>query len=375
MEYRLITKYLSEAASEAEVAQIFQWIEASPSNKEAFMEIKKIWALGTKGDEDIERAWYEIQERLKFMSRRRKRANFLKYAAIFIGLVAGSYVWFFNEPADKPALIIEDSAVVLSTGDNTSEKLNVNSEQNFATQGGKVFATQIGNKIVYNANESIKELVYNEIKVPHGKTFQLVLSDGSLVHLNSGTSMKFPVNFLPDQERRVFLDGEAYFEVAKDEKRPFLVEANDIDVQVLGTHFNVSSYKGTEPFAVLVEGSVSVSDRQEEQEARHSQVIVPGQKASLTSNGFAVEEVDVNDYLEWRQGRLIFNNESFQEIVYKIERRYNVEINNAYTELDPIKFNGKFGNETIIDLLDTFKESAGFDYYIEDNKVIINQPN
>ncbi|MCR9264186.1 MAG: DUF4974 domain-containing protein [Flavobacteriaceae bacterium] len=375
MEYRLITKYLSEAASEAEVAQIFQWIEASPSNKEAFMEIKKIWALGTKGDEDIEKAWYEIQERLKIISRRRKRTNILKYAAIFIGLVAGAYVWLSQEPVENPGLIIEDSAVVLSTGDNTTEKLNVNSEQNFSTQGGKVFATQVGNKIVYNANESIKELVYNEIKVPHGKTFQLVLSDGSLVHLNSGTSMKFPVNFLPDQERRVYLDGEAYFEVAKDKKRPFLVEANNIDVQVLGTHFNVSSYKGTEPFAVLVEGSVSVSDKHEGESSRASQVIVPGQKASLTSNGFAVEEVDVNDYLEWRQGRLIFNNESFQEIVYKIERRYNVEINNSYTELDPIKFNGKFGNETIIDLLDTFKESAGFDYYIEDNKVIINQPN
>ncbi|WP_421809174.1 FecR family protein [Flagellimonas sp.] len=375
MEYRLITKYLSEAASEAEVAQIFQWIEASSSNKEAFMEIKKIWALGTKGDEDIEKAWYEIQERLKIISRRRKRTNILKYAAIFIGLVAGAYVWLSQEPVENPGLIIEDSAVVLSTGDNTTEKLNVNSEQNFSTQGGKVFATQVGNKIVYNANESIKELVYNEIKVPHGKTFQLVLSDGSLVHLNSGTSMKFPVNFLPDQERRVYLDGEAYFEVAKDKKRPFLVEANNIDVQVLGTHFNVSSYKGTEPFAVLVEGSVSVSDKHEGESSRASQVIVPGQKASLTSNGFAVEEVDVNDYLEWRQGRLIFNNESFQEIVYKIERRYNVEINNSYTELDPIKFNGKFGNETIIDLLDTFKESAGFDYYIEDNKVIINQPN
>jgi ferric-dicitrate binding protein FerR (iron transport regulator) len=375
MEYRLITKYLSEAASEAEVAQIFQWIEASPSNKEAFMEIKKIWALGTKGDEDIEKAWYEIQERLKIISRRRRRTNILKYAAIFIGLIAGAYVWLSQEPVENPGLIIEDSAVVLSTGDNTTEKLNVNSEQNFSTQGGKVFATQVGNKIVYNANESIKELVYNEIKVPHGKTFQLVLSDGSLVHLNSGTSMKFPVNFLPDQERRVYLDGEAYFEVAKDKKRPFLVEANNIDVQVLGTHFNVSSYKGTEPFAVLVEGSVSVSDKHEGESSRASQVIVPGQKASLTSNGFAVEEVDVNDYLEWRQGRLIFNNESFQEIVYKIERRYNVEINNSYTELDPIKFNGKFGNETIIDLLDTFKESAGFDYYIEDNKVIINQPN
>lgn len=251
MEYRLITKYLSEAASEAEVAQIFEWIEASPSNKEAFMEIKKIWALGTKGDEDIEKAWYEIQGRLKIMSRRRKQANILKYAAIFVGLVAGAYVWLSQEPVENPGLIIEDSAVVLSTGDNTSEKLNVNSEQNFSTQGGKVFATQMGNKIVYNANESIKELVYNEIKVPHGKTFQLVLSDGSLVHLNSGTSMKFPVNFLPGQERRVFLDGEAYFEVAKDEKRPFLVEANDIDVQVLGTHFNVSSYKATDRKSVV----------------------------------------------------------------------------------------------------------------------------
>jgi len=209
--------------------------------------------------------------------------------------------------------------------------------------------------------------------VPRGKTFKVVLSDGTSVHLNAGTNFKFPVNFLPGQERKVILEGEAYFEVAKDTQRPFLVNANDMDVTVLGTSFNVHSYEGTATNTVLVEGSVAVQHREHVKERGKPQIIIPGEKATLSGNVFEINKVDVSAYIGWTEDLLIFNDESFADIVRKIERKYNVDIKNNYPDLAAVKFNGKFKEETITDLMDTFKESAGFDYHIQDNKIIINK--
>ena len=101
---------------------------------------------------------------------------------------------------------------------------------------------QNGNKIVYDTETTLEKLVYNTIKIPYGKRFELQLSDGTIVHLNSGTTLKYPVKFIASGNRQVFLDGEAFFDVAKDKTHPFVVNADNLNVRVLGTHFNVSNY-------------------------------------------------------------------------------------------------------------------------------------
>lgn len=209
--------------------------------------------------------------------------------------------------------------------------------------------------------------------IPNGRNFKLKLSDGTFVHLNAGSSLKYPVSFVKGIERRVFLKGEAYFEVAKDPINSFTVVANNMDVNVLGTHFNVSSYDDETTYAVLVEGSVEVTNTTES-DSETSRTLVPGEMASLLDDGLVLKNVSVEDYLNWRNGDLSFHNESFTSIIKKIERHYNVDVQNEYTELDNQRFRGIFRSETIVDLLDTFKESAEFDYQIENNQIIIKKP-
>ena len=298
--------------------------------------------------------------------------SYIKYAAIFIVIIGGA-VFFQNSNEEKPGLIISDEAIILKLGNNEIKKIDANSGQSFANTDGEIIGTQSGSQLTYIDNK-VEELIYNEIYVPHGKKFQLKLSDGTFVHLNAGTSLKYPVNFISGKERQVFLTGEAYFEVAKDTKHPFIVHANGMGVRVLGTHFNVNTYAGSEPFTVLVEGSVSVYENKIENEPRISKTILPGEKASLTGGDIAVSKVNVDNYIGWRVGSLIFIDLPFKEIIQKIERKYNVTIKNSYAELNNMKFKGRFENESIIDLMDVFKESVGFDYQLINNEIILTKP-
>lgn len=366
----LFTKYLNKECTPREQELLETFLDS-------YQDKERLWGE-LHFDEDIKkRIWNKIQEQAQPQTAPKAKFNskvLLKYAAVaLVTLTTGLAAYTYTHANKAPQLTIPDDSVVLSTGSGV-KKIGDKEQDQVKSTDGQIMATQNGNKLVYTGKGNAKELVYNEISVPRGKTFQLQLSDGTTVYLNSDTSLKFPVEFVQGQNRKVFLKGEAYFEVAKDAKHPFSVVSEDMDVRVLGTHFNVSSYPGTEPYAVLVEGSVLVQDHPEPGQKADSLLIVPGQKACLTNGSIKAREVDVNDYLGWMQGTLIFDNEPFKEIVTKIERRYNVTIHNQYQELEGVRFKGKFTNETILDLLNTFKESAGFDYTVEDNKVIINKP-
>src|SRR5690606_36367432 len=112
------------------------------------------------------------------------------------------------------------------------------------------------------------KLAYNTLKIPFGKKFRLQLSDGTMVHINSGSTLKYPIKFIAGENRQVYLDGEAFFDVAKDKKHPFIVNADNLNVRVLGTHFNVSNYpEDAVTDVVLVEGSVGMYRSNEEFDA------------------------------------------------------------------------------------------------------------
>ncbi|CAN0598274.1 unnamed protein product, partial [Ectocarpus sp. 12 AP-2014] len=294
--------------------------------------------------------------------------KYYKYAAVFIGLIGG-IVWFqltTNQKKNNIELVSED-AIIIKSSDNKLTMIDETGSQVVIDENGDTIAEQNGNQIRYDNNEQINELVFNEIVVPNGKKFKLILSDGTLVHLNSGSNLKYPVNFIPEQEREVYLTGEAYFEVTNNSRSSFLVTTEKMGVQVLGTHFNVSSYKDSQTYAVLAEGSVSVFN----QKSNHGEqtIIKPGEMASLTATDIKVKDVDLDDYLSWRDNILSFNNEPFIDIIKKIERQYGVQIVNNYDELNRVRFRGSFNKETIEDLLDTFKESDEFEYEIENNRI------
>lgn len=363
---KLFDKYVRNECSSEEKTLLNNYLDS-------FQDKTKLWS-DLRYDEEIkEELLIKIKSELKFHKKSTSFSfkKYYKYAAIFIGLTGG-VLWFQLDDKQKDNYngLINEDAVVIKTSDNRLTTINEDGSQIVVDKEGAVIGKQNGNLIRYDSNDQITELVFNEIIIPNGRKFQLVLSDGTLVHLNSGSTLKYPVNFISDQEREVFLSGEAYFEVANNSKTSFLVSTKEMGVTVLGTHFNVSSYEGSETYAVLAEGSVSVFNRKSMNGKQT--IIKPGEMASVTATDIEVEDVDINNYLSWREGILSFHNEPFIEIIHKIERQYGVLIENNYDALSTVQFRGNFKEETIIDLLDTFKESAGFAYEIDNTKIIIN---
>jgi len=295
-----------------------------------------------------------------------------KYAAIFIGLLVMAY---FFMPGNNNVLTtnVAEKSIKLKIGDDEVKIIKLGVEQQIVSSSGKILGNQIGNKINYYPDSDVEELIYNELEIPFGEIFNVQLSDGTLVYLNSGTKIRFPVKFINGQKRVVFIDGEAYFKVAEDKEHPFVVTADEIAVEVLGTEFNLSSYKeDREIRTVLVEGSVSMSNSISSKNV----VLVPGfmgawNKATQITE---VEKVDIGLYTGWVNGELIFRKSSFDDMAKRLERRYNVAIHNYNSDLANKKFNARFSVEieSIEDVMKSINEIQPIDYEITDQKIIIN---
>ncbi|WP_431127766.1 FecR family protein [Flagellimonas flava] len=300
----------------------------------------------------------------------------LKYAATAAAVFGVLYVFQRYKETGLSATSNTDNsgAIVLKLDNGNVDLISENDQKKITDSKGNVVGYQKGNTIAYEQKPNPKGLVYNELTVPLGKRFDLVLSDGTTVKVNAGSTIKYPVQFIEGIPREVEVWGEAYFDVTKDVNHPFLVNANNIQVEVLGTKFNVSSYPEDEDIStVLVEGSVKLSARNTD-EIRGSLVIKPNQKASLNKRTaqMTVTEVDTDIYTSWINGRIVFKNCPFKNIRKKLERRYNVSIINNNSSLEEKYYNASFDIETIEEVMEAFKENYAIDYTISNNQIIIN---
>ena len=249
-------------------------------------------------------------------------------ASIIVLVTIGiSYKNSFTEPKSNP--VINSNQITLQLENGDIQVISEHKKSQVADANGNIVGNQNGNKIVYDTETSIENLVYNTLKIPYGKRFELELSDGTIVHLNSGTTLKYPVKFIAGQNRQVFLDGEAFFDVSKDKKHPFIVNADKLNVRVLGTHFNVSSYpEDNLTDVVLVEGSVGMYTANEKFDANKNTILKPGYKGSFNKNNSHIntKEVNTDMYTSWITGGLVFRDINFTTICKKLERRYDVSI-------------------------------------------------
>jgi Domain of unknown function (DUF4974)/FecR protein len=308
---------------------------------------------------------------------RTRKIPVLKYlsiaASIAILLAVGwSYQkGFFNQ---KNTAIVNSNEITLQLANGDIQVISSNKKSQVTDSEGNVIGNQNGNKIVYDTETPIEKLVYNTLKIPYGKRFELQLSDGTIVHLNSGTTLKYPVKFIAGASRQVFLDGEAFFDVTKDKKHPFVVNADHLNVRVLGTHFNVSSYPEDEiTDVVLVEGSVGLYTTNETFDASKNTILKPGFKGSFNKKEgkIATKAVITDVYTSWMDGRLTFRNMSFRDIAKKLERHYNVSIDTQNKKLADEKFYASFGDEPIEKVLSYFNDIHGINYIIKNNEIII----
>lgn len=191
-----------------------------------------------------------------------------------------------------------------------------------------------------------------------GEKAEITLADGSRVWLNSGSSLTYNETF-SRKERNVYLTGEAYFEVAKDKKHPFTVKTREMDIQALGTTFNVSAYDAEQFFSsVLLEGKVKVSAHGQEY------ILEENERAiyDKTNNILSTDKVYASDFVEWKNGNLYFQNRSFEEIANTLARVFNVEIGFVSKELRPIRFTGTLGGSSIRNTLDILSLTSPMRY-------------
>ena len=372
---QLIIKYLNETISEAEKLQLIEWLQ-TPNNRKTFKEFVKINhrlnKLSKSVDTEIafQRLMVNISKNKKQIPVKKLFPNWLQYAAVFVGVAILSYGIYFNSPQKNT--VTGTPQITLQLEDGSIRIINENNSTAILDAEGNEISEQNGNELIYSGTAIKEELQYNTLNIPYGKTFKLALSDGSQVVLNSGTELKYPVKFIQGEKRTVFLNGEAYFEVAKDTEHPFIVNTQAMDVEVLGTHFNVTSYANDQKtYTVLVEGKVAVNNKLSKSDTK---ILNPNEKVSFENKMLQVESVDVTKYVAWVQGQLIFVDDSFNVIANKLERKYNVKIKNNYTELAKINITATFTNETIEEVLKTFQTYTNFDYSIENGIITINKP-
>lgn len=297
----------------------------------------------------------------------------LKYAAIIVLFLGIGYLYQQGYFSNKSELIIPSESITLQLENGNIQTINEDGSTKVVDDKGNVIGAQNGNQLVYNNGVIKEKLAYNILTVPYGKRFEVQLSDGTRVHLNAGTSLKYPVKFINGKNRQVFLNGEAFFNVTSDKEHPFVVNAETLNIEVFGTEFNVSAYpEDTTTDVVLVEGSVGLYS--EEKSLKEVITIVPGTKGSLdkNENRISTEKVNIEIYTQWMKGGLVFRNSSFENISKKLERHFNVKIINTNQQLNKEVFNASFKEEPIDIILNDIKNSFNFDYRIEKNTIYIN---
>ncbi len=365
----LLDKYLNGLISDGETGLLDKFNEELKSrNQELPFENEKHKRI-------IKESLWPGLDAQAFGSRKRRFAKWkATAAAVFIGLMVSAY-FYLQDTASNTMDTVPENVISLQLGDGTIKIIDEGGNTNITDKNGGILGQQKGNQLVYGKLGSRRELTYNTLKVPYGKTFQLKLSDGTIAHLNSGSSIKYPVQFIEGMERQVFITGEAYLDVARDTANPFVVNADGLNVRVLGTQFNVSAYPEDEMTeVVLVEGAVSLYSKINGYDTGKNTLLEPGFKGSFnkTENSIAKNEVTTSMYTSWVNGKLVFRNMSFENIIKKLERHYDVTIVVVNTEFSKKIFNANFGKEPIEDVLDELKTNYGIEYSIVDDRIVIN---
>lgn len=239
---------------------------------------------------------------------------------------------------------------------------------------GETVARTSGQSISYTEGDRLSsEPVYHELHIPRGGEFFLALSDGSRVWINADTKVRYPLHFV-EEERKIYVEGEVYLEVAHREASPFRVVTPECEVAVLGTHFNVSAYPDASSCLVtLAEGRVRVTPVAGGAPAE----LVPGEQAEVAhdSERVVTRQVDPDLYCGWHDGRLIFRNNSLEEILGRLSRQYDVRISWEDEALKGVTFSGELARYEQVDrLLELMAKTQDVKFVIRDKEITVKRP-
>lgn len=293
-----------------------------------------------------------IIKHIEHQGNRRKRlalvSGMLRYAAVAIIFFALGYLLFHQKESIDPRFFTEEYAVPSNGGSaklirSTGEDIILEQDKSLITYSpdGQLQINQVPiDKASDRSNTKAGSL--NQLVIPYGKSSQVMLSDGTIVHLNAGSRLVYPEVF-HGSTREVILSGEAFFEVSPDAERPFFVYTNDLRIRVLGTKFNVSAYPLDNVVeTVLAEGRISLGRNDENRNVK-SYELKPGDLASFnrTSGETVLRQVDLDNYILWTQGILKFESTHLSRVLKRLERYYDIRFNIQDALLGTMQISGK----------------------------------
>ncbi|PSL45416.1 FecR family protein [Chitinophaga niastensis] len=364
----ILRKYKSGKATEEEKAFLESWYLQYREQDELKCDARDLL-------QDAAEIWGNLQKQTP------KPKQFILWpriaAAMLILIFLGGYLFRRDTPLPplhktvQQPILPGGNKAMLTLADGTKVSLNDAKKGEIANQAGvKLEKTEDG-QIVYtvtNSEESSELPAFNTIETPRGGQFQVDLPDGSKVWLNATSSLKYPVYFKGAKERQVVLKGEAYFEIAKDETKPFIVKTDDQEVRVLGTHFNINAYADEASVrTTLLEGSVQVSSD------HVTKQISPGQQTILTNKHINIIETDGQMAIAWKNGQFEFDNADITSVMRQLSRWYDIQV--IYEgEIPKLHYSGSVSrNDDISVILSMLKKTGKINFKIDKRNIIVNK--
>ena len=375
----LLQKYFSGTIMPDEQRLLDSWMKEKEEHKQLFDRLRKDTRFaeeyGIFREVDTTRAWetFRVKNGLR---RQRRMTTWIKYAAVIALplLIAG--VWLlFPRGGERSIPVAQNTKIVKREESPVLEvvgggKVILEKEKDKMIEAGRgVDVQQSSGMLVYSDSVVSEYVDTNVLRIPKGGEFKLQLADGTRVYLNSATDLRYPVAFT-GPERRVYLKGEAYFEVAKDVEHPFIVVTDDVQVRVYGTSFNVNTLGADGVRTVLVEGKVGIRG----QDLDREYVLKPNELAFYDRNSrdMKIETVDPDLYTLWRKGIFVFERETLENIMNTLSLWYDMEVFFQSESAKQLHFSGHMKRyEQIEDILHAITDATGVVFTITDRTVCV----
>lgn len=363
-----------------DLLKLEDWKNSSDANKELFERLSKTSFYNNKAAIYRHFDQYYNFKNLQKSLQRKRRLLWLRYGSVAASVLIPLFSILFLLPHRGEQEIMTKVPATLQPGQSIATLiLSDGSQRNLAAEDftislGGTKAVNSTNQLAYNDTDSIaqyEEKQYNTIIVPRGGEYQLILSDGSKLWLNSESSVRFPVKF--DRKiRNITISGEVYLNVAKDTRRPFIVNTGDFAIQVLGTSFNVRAYKDENAiYTTLVEGKIRINapDGRQFNVSPAEQLCYNKQLSQYT-----IKNVDPELYISWKDGIYMFEKQSLENVLETVSRWYNLKIFYVNNDVKNISFSGRVKRyEDAHSILQLFEQLGGVKFKVQGQTLLVER--
>ena len=380
----LMRKFLLGEANEAERKELEKRLAECPDLKKVYEQLQNGETLkasfGEYKDYSSKKAYQSFLQKIGRMEKKERKPSISRVwwyaaAAVIVLAVGLSFYMsnFYSAVEEKRVLIqpgTQQAQLTLPDGsiidvDKKEVNVVVDGVQVKYKKGVLSYQPTVTTQHEEESTEE-KPVKSNELVIPRGGENTVILADGTTVHLNAGSKLTYPVRFA-GKRRVVALEGEAYFDVVKDETRPFIVQTHLGEVTVLGTAFNINAYTDASVYTTLVHGKVQFSSS-----SIGTIILSPGEQAVVSANGSEKRMVDLDEYVGWVDGRYVFNNRPLGEIMQTFERWYDIQVYYETPHLRDITYSGslkRYG--TINSFLDALELTGDLTYKISGRNILI----